>query len=252
MQVLVEQKTIIGSREEQQDAHFVYSPGDMTFAAVCDGMGGTSGGSAASAVVVSKLRELVEAKDLFEPFPSFFLRAIDIMDESVVGLKKQTGTEDSGTTIVAAAIERGLLYWLAVGDSRLYIIRGNEIVQATRDHNFALSLEQLAAEGVDTASAIPGNHRADALISFIGIGGVKIYDINEAAFALLPDDKILLTTDGLTKSLDDGEILSLLSDAPLSRGLDVLFQKAAEKSSGAQDNTTCVLIHVENGGSRNG
>ena len=252
MQVRIEHKSIIGSREEQQDSYYVSTCGDIVFAIVCDGMGGTDGGSAASRTAVNKLKELIKAKNPVEPLPLFFLRAIDILDESVVGLKKQFGAEDFGTTIVAVAVENGFLYWLAVGDSRLYIIRGNEIVQITRDHNFALSLEQWTAEELQTAKSLIRNPRADALISFIGIGGIKIYDINETALSLFAGDKVLLTTDGLTKVLANNEILHLLTDNQLSNSLDLLFEKAFVRSNGVQDNTTCVLIQIEDGGTQNG
>ena len=248
MQIHIAHKSIIGTREEQQDAYYAVASGDMAFAVVCDGMGGTSGGSAASRTAVAVMKDLLRSKDQAEPFPDFFLRAVDLLDESVVELQGQTEASFSGTTIVAAAVARGRLYWMSVGDSRLYIIRGKEIVQATRDHNFALSLKQWSAKEIETAKLSPGNHRTDALISFIGIGGVKIYDLNEMAFILQPGDKILLTTDGLTKALGDGEILALLSSDQLAADLASLLKQATEKSQGAQDNTTCVLMRVSDGG----
>lgn len=252
MKISIEEKSIIGTREDQQDSFDSTATDDVAFAVVCDGMGGTQGGAAASQAVVSKLKELFIGKNPTEQLPAFFFRAIDILDESVVTLQKQSGLSGSGTTIVAAAIEKNSLYWLSVGDSRLYIIRGNEIVQVTRDHNFALSLEQLSGEELQIAQNSHRNHRADALISFIGMSGVKIYDINETGFALLPGDKILLTTDGLTKVLSDSEIMSVLSANPLAEGLPLLLEKATKQTKGSQDNTTCIIIQVNDGGKEDG
>ena len=248
MQIQIEHKSIIGTRADQQDAYYVSSSEDKAFAVVCDGMGGTAGGEVASKTAVNKLRELIDNKDPIEPFPLFFLRAIDILDECVVTINKQFGSEGSGTTIAAATIEKGCLYWLAVGDSRIYIVRGDEIVQATRDHNYALRLDHWTAEEQKTEQALPGNHRSDALISYIGIGGIRIFDINEKPFSLFPGDLVLLTTDGLTNTLTNNEIMSQLTANQYPKRLDMLFETVSKKQPGVQDNTTCVLLHIANGG----
>lgn len=250
MRIEIEHKSVIGSREDQQDAYYASSSGDSAFAVVCDGMGGSVGGAAASQIVVNKFIELMAAKNSVEPYPTFFLRAIDILDESVVSLQKQSGAANCGTTIVAVGIEKGDLYWLSVGDSRLYIIRGNEIVQVTRDHNFALSLGEWTEEELQTADVKTEGHRTDALISFIGMSGVQIFDINDKAFSLQSGDKILLTTDGLTNILENQEMLQILRQTQLPESLNILFEKATQKSDGVQDNTTCVLIKISEGGNQ--
>ena len=83
-----------------------------------------------------------------------------------------------------------------------------------------------------------------------GMGGVRIYDINEKAFSLMLGDKILLTTDGLTNILENHEILTLLGQKQLSESLDMLFEKTAQRSCGIQDNTTCILITMKDGESQ--
>jgi len=245
MRIEVACKSDIGTREEQQDAYYADFSDNKAFAVVCDGMGGTEGGSAASNAAVKKAKELIASKKSSEAYQNFFFRAIDILDEEIVKLQKNESIREAGTTIVAVAIENENLYWLSVGDSRAYIIRGNEIVRVTRDHNYALSLEQLTIEEAETVRKNEKKHRPDALISFIGIGGVRIYDINSKAFTLIAGDMILLTTDGLTNSLSDNDILNTLLTSPdITNGLDALLQLAAQKANGVQDNTTCVLIKV--------
>lgn len=231
MGYLIAEKTIIGTREEQQDCAFSICDGTHAFAVVCDGMGGMGYGSAASTVAADKLKELYAAKPLEESWPVFFLRAVDIMDESVAALRDAQGEKcNAGTTLVATAMEGDLLTWLSVGDSRLYILRGNEIVCATRDHNYFL-VAQTAEK-----------RKGEALISFIGMGGVEIMDINQTPFRVLPEDILLLTTDGLTKALDDEEIMRILRSGPLEQALTQLIDTATKHSRRTQDNTTCVAI----------
>ena len=254
MEISIVGKSIIGTREDQQDSYYLCTKKHSAFAVVCDGMGGSIGGDAASQTVAEKFKQLYEAKNADEPIPSFFLRAIDILDESIVHLQKESQeTSGAGTTIVAVMIQNGGLYWLSVGDSRLYILRGSEIVQVTRDHNFALSLENLTETESHEAMHNHDRHRPDALISFIGMGGVKIFDINETPFHLQLDDRVLLTTDGLTKALTDREILLYAQGKPLEAAMESLLREATGKAAASQDNTTCVLIHIsKQGGTSSG
>ena len=244
MPYTIAQQSIIGTREEQQDCCFAHCTETRAFAVVCDGMGGLGYGSRASAVAVAKLRELLEQAQRDEPMPAFFLRAVDILDECVVNLKNDKGEKcNAGTTIVAAAMEYNKLCWLSVGDSRLYILRGNEIVRATRDHNYFLSLKQMKQDAeINTLQFNQEAGKGEALISYIGMGGVQIMDINETPFQLLPGDILLLTTDGLTKALRDDEILAILRGNHLERELAVLIEQATKKSTRFQDNTTCIAI----------
>jgi len=247
MPYTIVQQSIIGTREEQQDCSFVHCEEDRAFAAVCDGMGGMGYGSKASAVAVTKLRELLDQAQAQEPIPAFFLRAVDILDEGVVNLKDDKGEKcNAGTTIVATAIDHDKLYWLSVGDSRLYILRGNEMARVTRDHNYFLSLKKMKQDAeINTLQFNQEAKRGDALISFIGMGGVQIMDINEIPFQLLPGDIILLTTDGLTKALKDNEILDVLRSGSLEQALSDLIALSTKKSIRFQDNTTCVAIKYD-------
>jgi len=219
--------SILGTREEQQDYALLEQGRSCIFAVVCDGMGGLEAGAAASKAAAETLRDLLAAKQPGEPVASFFLRCVDILDESVVRLGS-----GAGTTIVAAIIIGLDLFWLSIGDSRLYLLRGDEIVQATRDHNYYL-LQPDAESG-----------KGEALVSYLGLGGIEMMDINQTPFQLQPGDVVLLTTDGLTKSLPDHLILRLLRSGSTKESLQKLLEAATENSA-AQDNTTCVVIQIK-------
>jgi len=74
------------------------------------------------------------------------------------------------------------------------------------------------------------------------MGGVQIMDINEKPFHLINGDTILLTSDGLYKSLTDTEILNLLNNDNIETALNNLINKSVECSTTFQDNTTCIVI----------
>ena len=243
----VAMKSIIGTRAEQQDRAFQVSNNQGAFAIVCDGMGGSECGSAASLAVVEKFKELYGKKDPLEAFPEFYLKSIDILDECVYHLRNKNGKRAyAGTTIVAAVIEHDELFWLSVGDSRMYILRGDEFVQATRDHNYFFRLNKMLGEKeIDESQYQIESVKGDALISFVGMGGIEVMDISKEPFKLIPGDTILLTTDGLYKALKDEDIKKCLQTTNVETATDVLVRKASEIAYRAQDNTTCIVIRYD-------
>jgi len=242
-------KSIQGTREEQEDCAYKYINGQEVVAVVCDGMGGHDSGKLASNLTIQKFRELYEKKDPSEPFAEFYMNTVDILDELVYHLKNEEGTRaGAGTTFVAATVKGEDLSWLSVGDSRLYILRDNELVQATRDHNYFLRLNQMKHENeISERQYNSEAAKGEALISFIGIGGIEIMDINHSPFKLRADDTVLLSTDGLFKALSDSEIKQCLHIEDTEEALSALINKVEAKALRHQDNTTCILIKCSHG-----
>ena len=113
-----------GTREYQQDAAKAVTDGRSAMAVLCDGMGGLKHGEMASDQTVQHfLRDLEEAWPM-QNIPGFLEEEARRMDRLVSTLTdEQHHKLDAGTTIVSAIICEGLLHWMSVGDSRLYIIR---------------------------------------------------------------------------------------------------------------------------------
>lgn len=234
-------KSDIGTREEQQDYALCHTENDFFAAVVCDGMGGLNGGSAAGKCAAEVLMQLIKKREADESIPGLFLHCVDIMDESVFHLKNESGESlNAGTTVVSVVIEKDKLYWLSVGDSRLYLMRGNELVRATRDHNYSLVLSSMPADYEPTAEDIAGK---DALVSFVGMGGIEIMDISNNPVSLVKNDVILLTTDGLFKSLSDDRIKEvLLQGGSIEETAEMLMNQAKSAAPLSRDNTTFVII----------
>lgn len=237
-------RTVIGTREEQQDSVATLVQDDAFAAVVCDGMGGLEGGQKASRIVVDTLIDFIKNRDEAEPISSLYLRSIDILDERVFALIDDEGEKlNAGTTVVSVYIKDDSLFWMSVGDSRLYILRGDDIVTATRDHNYFLTLNAMPESFIPTDDDLA---KGNALISYIGMGGVSIMDISNNPVALVPEDYILLTTDGLFKAIPDEKIKEIIrSSAPLAEKADRLLRTAEELSPENRDNISFVIISVK-------
>ena len=84
----------------------------------------------------------------------------------------------------------------------------------------------------------------DALISYIGMNGVSLVDINDIPFELEDNDVLLLCSDGLFRVLNDEAIQLIIQEffynIPLAA--QMLTTCAMDNSTGSQDNTTVVVI----------
>ena len=238
--------SLIGTRPSQQDWLYSIVRGSKAMAIVCDGMGGLQGGALASQSAVECFVKDYHKCDRI-PRPSAFMPvAANNMDQAVHNLKdKNNEPLHAGTTVVAVIIEENRLYWLGVGDSRVYLIRGNRMWALTRDHNYRMRLDEALSQGIITEEIYRREERkAEALISFIGKGGLTLMDYNVEPFYLQNGDRILLCSDGLYRTLDNNEIMDIcysgLSSA--QETAERLTETAVLSSLERQDNTSAVII----------
>lgn len=247
-------KQFIGKRNKQQDSLFYSKTEDFTYAVLCDGMGGMDAGELASQTAVKVMKTLVETTEsLTDDIPNFFLHAVDMLDESV---SKQTDSENKklrcGTTVASVIIKDEDLYWMSVGDTRLYIFREGNILQVTRDHNYLFTLNHMfESKQISPETYKRELKKGDALTSYIGMGGVEFMDICQSPFKVRKNDIFLITTDGLYRTVSDNEIKSVLSMSEnLEEASSRLLKTVEEKDKANQDNTSFILIKSFGGTSK--
>ncbi len=239
-----------GNRKYQQDAIYMSATGTVplsgnkmvrVLAVVCDGMGGMEDGGKASRTAVQMLRkDFDKIKDNPDiPLPAFLLSEVQRIDHLIYYYSKGA----SGTTIVAAAVENDRLYWISAGDSRMYLLRQGRLERQTQDHNLMLHLMQMGM----TAGEARAQKGSQALTSFLGIGNISSAGLigrNIQPIRLQVNDILLLCSDGITKTIPDGQIREIL----MSQGGDadqkarMLVQTATHKNTRSQDNTSALVL----------
>lgn len=244
--------TATGNRKYQQDAVYVSGSRKLAgnhktriLAAVCDGMGGMADGGLASRTAIEMLvqgfEKIKNEKDV--NIPVFFRQGIRTIDQRIHNFPKENG-KGSGTTMVAVIAEDQYLYWASVGDSRIYILRGDEMIQVTRDHNYMLRLQQMVDSGQMSLQEAQAKRQKEALISFLGIGNVSLMDINEQPFEMQFGDVILLCSDGITKTLPDIQIRDIIKNDAVSmqEKAKILVEAAIRGNTHSQDNTSVAIL----------
>ena len=243
--------THIGTRDYQEDSYFVTeasssqeSASIKAYGIVCDGMGGLENGSKASLLATELMIEVFERIKTERGIEALLLREVDKIDMRVM---EECGTGEglnAGTTLVAAMILGNHLHWVGVGDSRIYVMRGDEIVQVTQDHVFMMKLMKSVEEGVISQEEADAHPQKGALISYVGSGSVQYVNTNKAGLNLLHGDIVLLCSDGLIKSLDDESIVKIIKTwyGDMKETAHQLTLQAFDSGDGAKDNTTVVLM----------
>lgn len=242
-------KSDIGERQEQQDAVYVkkYSE-DTVLMILCDGMGGFSGGSIASTLAVNEILKIFD-KSEFNDINELLTYAMDVADSIIFKLKDENNRRlMAGTTCVIVFIKNMKMYWLSVGDSRLYVIRNGKISQITRDHTVELKLRiDYSNDKITIEEFNEGMKDKSTLCSYLGMNGIEIYDISKEALKIKPDDLILLASDGLYKSLSKEEILRFVLEKRNNEDIvdDMLCEAAKVAKGKNQDNTSIILCRVK-------
>ena len=246
--VLIGNMHHIGARESQQDSFGIsdISNDELcaskgVFGVVADGMGGIAGGDEVSAIVTRTMLQYFAEVDPSGQPELDLLNMLFVANDNVKRLIAEN--ERGGSTVVAVIIKDEKLYWIAVGDSRICLIRGGAVIQINREHIFAVDLDEKAATGEISWAQAMGDPQRAALTSYLGMAIPEKVDRNIRPLQLLPEDRVLLMSDGVFGVLSDEEILDAMSSDPFGSA-GALERKVLEKQNPNQDNLTAVIFEV--------
>lgn len=241
----------IGQRDSQQDAFGFTSMADIDFArhagylgVLADGMGGLENGSWASSQAVRTFLDLYKGKNALESPNDALLRAAlganDVIHAEADRLKL---VDRMGTTLVAAVIRERDLFWLNIGDSRVYLYNAGQMLQLSTDHNFSVVLNDQLVRGEIALSEVKNHPMRNALTSYLGRREPPSIDRSTGSIKLQAGAWVLLCSDGLSGVLSECEISAELYGAPQAAS-ERLVQAAISRGMPDQDNTTVILMQV--------
>ena len=243
--------TVLGGRDEQQDSFGYSVKEDETLAVICDGMGGHRGGKLASRLSVSMILSTYETTYPCEDPAGMMIGAAKQIDSAVRTMTDGAGNPvGGGSTMVAVHIRGNSLVWCSVGDSRGYLLRDEQFVQFTQDQNYQTVIdEKLRMNLIDQEEYDEESRRGGALISFLGIGDLKLIDYNSSPLTLKSGDRIILMSDGLYKLVPDNEIRTVAENfkniSDVLNVFEVKAAKAARTNGVSRDNMTAAVIHIK-------
>ena len=225
----------------------------LGFYVVADGVGGHLKGEVASQEAVEQLRMWVErALDDLERLARMassgdsearweIRRLLENGVQSacymVFGMAElDPDKRGMSTTVTAALIRGGFCYAAHVGDSRVYRVRGSQVLQITEDHTLInYKLKHGLISQMEAVQATGRNVITRA------VGHKDYVQVDTADVDVRMGDRFLLCTDGFHGYLDeDGEVAELVGDGLLEAGAQAAVALANQR--GGKDNITVVLV----------
>lgn len=205
--------------------------------AVADGMGGHDAGDVASAMVAEALQRLPIVYGL-EQLVEAAIEELGQVNRQLIELARSGGHERSiGTTVVAVAIADGHFHCFWAGDSRAYRVRDGEIRRISRDHSL---VQDLVDAGMLAADEAEGHVNANVITRAVGVE--EDLEVDSSTGDALSGDLFLLASDGLTRLVDDQEILAQLTASTLDDAADTLIEMVLAR--GAPDNVSLIITKV--------
>jgi protein phosphatase len=224
------------------------APWPLCLCAVADGLGGHAAGDVASRMACDGLEAFFGqlTKENFDGRPPDAVRRSLV--EAFFAVDSRIGhlavTDEAfahmGTTLssILFAGDRALI--AHVGDSRIYRLRADRLVQLTVDHTFVQDLISYGDLTPEQAEVHPFRHMLTAAVGT----QEPLEEVFTDTIATEPEDRFLLCTDGLHDMLDPESIAEILG-----RGMgpqetvSILINTAND--CGGKDNVTAVAVFLE-------
>lgn len=224
-------------RKYNEDACLVRN--DLNLWSVADGMGGHEAGDVASNLIMQRLKEFSATDDLPQ--------LVDRIDDTLINVnlelkqlgKEKYGNRTIGSTVVAmCAIDDNIAY-LWAGDSRIYRIRGNAILQLTRDHSEVQNLIDQGLLRPEEAEFHPSSN-----VITRAIGASDNLFLSTGIEKTLHNDTYIICSDGLYRDIKESEMLKLAApDRDVNEICDDLMNMALARE--ARDNITIIVTRSQ-------
>ncbi|MGE5124309.1 MAG: PP2C family protein-serine/threonine phosphatase [Acidobacteriaceae bacterium] len=233
-----------------------FSPDEHTpsvIALLADGIGGHRAGEVAAELAVKYISQYVVDHSSGLPAQVLFQAFIHANQVILDHARQDPSMDGMGTTCVCAWVIGSQLYASSVGDSRLYLRRGAELLRLTTDHTW---IQEALARGALAPDQVKGHPNAHIIRRYLGSTHALLPDMrlrfnpsdNDAqaeanqGLALVPGDQLVLCSDGLTDLLTDREIHEVLRTSQFKHVPTHLINLANLR--GGHDNITVVALEV--------
>ena len=207
--------------------------------AVSDGVGGSAAGEVASAEAVNVLLQEYYFGEHTKKIPerlknAFRHTSLHIYDLSI----SQPAARNMKCTLSTLLLRQNRFFITHVGDSKIMLLRGGDMIQLTKDHNLVGKLMRL---GLITAKEARTHPNKNVLLKAVGEGPLLVPDFYSGYTQ--PGDLFCMITDGILEHATDEELKSFLIEHG-SSGKELAELIADLNSRGGYDNMTIMTVKI--------
>lgn len=227
-------------------------PTPVTFALIADGVGGKQGGEVAAEMAIEMITRAVRDSDAANPVATLMQAYYDSNTAISDRARADEDLAGMGTTATCAWVIGDKLFAAHVGNTRLYLLRDNQLRQISIDHTWVYEALQ---HGILTPEQTRRHPNAHIITRHLGaekmipdmrirLAADETAEMSEAnqGMSLLPGDLLFLCSDGLSDVVEDAEIFAALTNQSATLALDILTALANER--GGPDNITTLILQV--------
>ena len=223
------------TNEDQANAT-VNAKGDI-FLIVCDGMGGQNKGELASSIAVSHLIDDFNSSRFLNVLDvkSWLNRHIRAVNRYIYNEARQNALyRGMGTTLTAVIIYKQTIITAQIGDSRLYEIKHNDLIQLTNDQTYVNYLYNTGQISKEEMATHPRRHM---LMNALGTYPSVEIDITTKPYT---NQTLMLCSDGLYNNVSETTIASILKgkDSPEEKVNELI---SIANNNGGSDNIGIVI-----------
>jgi serine/threonine protein phosphatase PrpC len=206
---------------------------------VCDGMGGAAAGEVASQMATDVIYEKMLAAAGHFDRDQLALDVVEALEDAGTRILDEANNNRAcrgmGTTATVAAFVDDVLLLGQVGDSRAYLLRGDRLVQVTRDQSL---VNQLIEAGQLTEEEAENFEHSNIILQALGTADAVQVDLTFAE--IRRGDVLMMCSDGLSGMMRDSEIRDTMVNVPEPTELcRVLIDDANQ--AGGHDNITVIV-----------
>ena len=216
----------------RDDAHLA---AQGILAVVCDAMDTSEAAGRASRHALAHL--VGAARDVTRDPHVGLARAIAAAHPALVAAGS-TG----GVACTALLVHRGMAYCAHVGNTRCYLVRGGELYVMTEDHSHDGALVHQGLLTFDEARVHPGRRQ---LTRAMGRGHATEAATWPAPLEVLPGDRFLVCSDGVSDVLSHADIRDCMAGHGPQRACEALVERA--RSAGSADNLSAAIVSMLGG-----
>jgi len=233
-------KSITGKRKTNEDRTLVKETEEGSLYLIADGMGGHDNGVLASKIACDIIMEKIDFTQVREDsFEEYFKSLINMVSKEIYLNSEQKIEKRMATTLTFLVIREGKAYIGHTGDTRIYRIVNNELIQLTKDHS---RIQELLDRGEILEKDIDSHPMKNIIYSAAGCEEVvkEIFTYKED---ISPVSAYLLTTDGITGVLSRNEMLKEIKETENLKEAIRNMIKLAEKHG--EDNATALGVEIK-------
>ena len=243
-----------GCRDYQEDAIATDFPigAEFGYAVLSDGMGGHAAGDVASKIVVTEV--FSELKFQTSDIQGLVEHMGDVLKSAAISANEcmaahaanNPQTAGMGATLVAPVFIGNALYWISIGDSPLFLMRGGRLRQLNEDHSLGPHIDYMVRSGM-MPEDIGRNHPDRNALTSVLIGEpIERIDCPSRPFQLRDGDILVVASDGL-QFLSNRQITQIVADnadAPSAEIANLLLEELLVVDDPEQDNVSFSVIKV--------